>query len=92
MKTQPMDPDVVLKKLRLHLNVFQHNDDDCTDCTDEEYCDYAGWDIFDTYQLLAHFAAALDEWMSAGGRRPRAWTRSQRWARRLRRLLGKRLP
>jgi hypothetical protein len=80
--THRMDPDYVLEMIRFHIEVFDHNSDEC----EHEDCDYCSWDNYDTWQLLVRFTSSLDTWMSTRGRRPRAWTRPRRWNR----LVGER--
>ena len=72
-----MDPDYVLEMFRFHIDVFNHNSDEC----EHEECDYCSWDNNDTWQLLVHFASSLDTWMSTRGRPPHAWRRRRLWHR-----------
>lgn len=76
-----IDPDNVLEMLRLHIEVFNHNSDEC----EHDECDYCSWENYDTWRLLVLSASSLDTWMSTRGRPPRAWTRPRLWHR----LLGR---
>ena len=66
-----IDPDYVLSMFRFHQNVYLHDQEKC----EEEACDLCSWDNHDTWELVVHFGGCLDEWMSSGGRPPRAWVR-----------------
>ncbi len=61
----------MLARFKFQMDVYHHDQDECED----DSCVHCTWtDYHDRVDQVAHWAATMDDWMSAGGRPPRAWS------------------